>query len=329
MENGKKFLEMEKYGDALREFERAWELNPRLSEAGVGIALASAGLMDYPAAEAALEQAERDSWLDGRASGVAVGRIRVLTMGRERISGDWLARAEDAFQRARRLDPDSDASWYAMGLAHKMAFDLSEAKRMFAAVIQKNGPHAQKADAQFALIQRMELAGAQTEAGRQALLSESLSRGQAAALLIRELDGTRFLSQGTIARLDPTDAAGHPYEAEILAVAAMGIHGLITYPDGTFRPDEPVTRGHFAQILEDALIRATGSRGLAHEFAGNSSPFPDVPKGSPWFNAVMVCATRGLMHTRDLAAGRFAPTDPVSGPDALLAVKALKRLINS
>lgn len=44
-----------------------------------------------------------------------------------------------------------------------------------------------------------------------------------------------------------SDTAGHTHEANIEKVAAAGIAG--GYPDGTFRPDEPVTRGQMATFL--------------------------------------------------------------------------------
>jgi hypothetical protein len=44
----------------------------------------------------------------------------------------------------------------------------------------------------------------------------------------------------------------------------------------------------------------------------------------PYFNAVMVCTTRGIMETADAGTGEFMPMGPVSGADALLAIRTLK-----
>ena len=77
-------------------------------------------------------------------------------------------------------------------------------------------------------------------------------------------------------------------------------------------------------MIEDILIKITGDNGLATKFIGSASPFPDLRNDLPFFNAAMVCTTRNILETKDVATGEFAPMEPVAGAEALLSIRALK-----
>ena len=44
----------------------------------------------------------------------------------------------------------------------------------------------------------------------------------------------------------------------------------------------------------------------------------------PYFNAVMVVTSRGIMEAKDLTTAEFEPLSAVSGVDALLIIRKLK-----
>lgn len=68
----------------------------------------------------------------------------------------------------------------------------------------------------------------------------------------------------------PDVPAGH-WAAEVVSFAAE--EGWVSgYPDGTFRPDAPVSRAEAVKILNHALDRRAGERAAA-------LPFTDVEKG--------------------------------------------------
>src|SRR5690606_12096344 len=48
----------------------------------------------------------------------------------------------------------------------------------------------------------------------------------------------------------PSDLRGHWAEKEVTALQEAGV--ILGYPDGTFRPDNPVTRAEFVTILNRA-----------------------------------------------------------------------------
>ncbi len=104
----------------------------------------------------------------------------------------------------------------------------------------------------------------------------------------------------------------------------IGVRGLENYPDGAFHPDELITRANYAMMIEDILIKVTGDKDLATKFTGSASPFPDLRSDLPYFNAVMVVTSRGIMQAKDFTTGEFAPLGSVSGVDALLVIRKMK-----
>jgi hypothetical protein len=95
-------------------------------------------------------------------------------------------------------------------------------------------------------------------------------------------------------------------------LVAAGV--LAGYPDGSMRPDAPVTRAEFAKMLDLAV-------GLPPA-AGGGTAFADVPAGS-WFRTwVAAAAQAGLVQGRP--DHRFAPGDALSRQEmAVLVARAL------
>jgi len=94
------------------------------------------------------------------------------------------------------------------------------------------------------------------------------------------------------------------------------------YPDGTFRPQEPVNRAELARIIEKFLIRIWNDPGLESRYYGSTSPFSDVNNTAPIFNAVMVVASRNIIPGKE--DGTFQPFGSISGTEAINIVRNLK-----
>jgi len=120
------------------------------------------------------------------------------------------------------------------------------------------------------------------------------------------------------------DIAVHPLKMDIEGILQLGVRGLENYPDGNFHPDEFVNRAAYALMVEDILIKVTGDNSLATKFIGGTSTFPDLRNDLPYFNAVMVVTSRGIMQAKSISTGEFAPLDSVSGVEALLSIKKFK-----
>jgi hypothetical protein len=112
-----------------------------------------------------------------------------------------------------------------------------------------------------------------------------------------------------------TDIVGAPVEPAVLRLEGLGV--LTGYPDGTFRPNEKITRAEYAAVV----YRAT----RLTQIPGNTV-FGDVP-ASHWASSYIKAATQaGLIKGRGLVQGvnTFDPEANISYDEAVtLVVRAL------
>jgi hypothetical protein len=128
---------------------------------------------------------------------------------------------------------------------------------------------------------------------------------------------------------EATDIATHPLKADIQEVMRLKVLGLEPLPDRQFHPNDTMSRAEFALLIEDVLARVTGEQGLKTKYFGQRSPFPDVRGDLPYFNAVQTAVSHNLMEPKNRIQGTFGPMDPVSGADALLAIRTMKDELRS
>ncbi len=67
---------------------------------------------------------------------------------------------------------------------------------------------------------------------------------------------------------DATDIKDHPLRADIEEVLKLRVVGLEPDPAHLFHPNAKVTRGEFAMMVEDILVKVTGETGLKTKFIG-------------------------------------------------------------
>ncbi len=266
----------------------------------------------------------------------------------------WFNTVGKAYKSAKKLDVKEplllyydgvEAADYFMGMAAIEARDFARARDSFAAVLdaRQDSKWSEPADVEWKLADRAVRAmGGRMVAGvgREIALMKSVPRGDMAALLVAELGIERLFAgaipvKSEVAGLKPInmpdDIGNNPFKDEILTTLKWKVRGLeLTYDNNTgtfhFNPNEAVMRRDFALILEDILVKLTGNEAIAASFFGHkSSPYPDVSPTSAWYNAVMNVTTRGLMDTE--LSGEFRPDEPVSGTEALLAVRVLRQKI--
>lgn len=348
---GIRLLQQEKCADAGREFDLALKLDPRYAKAAAGAGLVKACRGDFAGAQELLDQAKRYAHSGEEMLFALAGQLRVdasshagcLKIGTECPNDDgWLKAAKETFDRAIRIDPTAAAVHYYMGECYLMALDLDQAGRMFSRVLDLNRGYVDQADARWKLVQKIQRAMPATTTGKKLALAERITRADAAALFVEELKIDELYSRwkpkpsntpfkdraieewSAAGQISAVDITGHPLRPEIEKIIRIAMRGLDLYPDGTFRPDEPVDRVSYAMMIESILIVMTGDRALATRFIGNRSPFYDLRADHPAFNAVMVATSRGIMETGDTAMGAFAPYQPVGGADALLAIRRIR-----
>jgi tetratricopeptide (TPR) repeat protein len=348
---GLKLIDQQKYADAQREFELALGLNDKYSKAYYGMGLAKAYQADYTSALEQLDTAWKYAETNDEKLAVHIGYIRVNTLSKAacvKIGVDceqdksWLDKCWQSFKAAEKLDPKSAAANYFMGLAYKTALQFSNASAMFARVLELKGDYVREADAQWDLVQKIQRAMPGTVTGKKIALVESITRADAAALFMEELKIDVLYKKRTPKTFDTSfkdpekaaqtavkgqatarDIADHPLRADIEGILEIGVRGLENDPQSNFHPEKVLARAEYAMMLEDILVKVTGDNGLSTKFIGSKSLFPDLREDLPYFNAVMVVTSRGIMSA-DMASGEFAPLKPVDGVDALLIIRKVK-----
>ena len=95
------------------------------------------------------------------------------------------------------------------------------------------------------------------------------------------------------------------YQEAVTVIAGMGI--VDGYSDGTFGPDEALTRGAAAKIICNLILGPT----TADALSASSAPFVDVPTTNTFAGYITYCSQQGIIS--GYADGTFRPTDTLSG----------------
>ncbi len=336
---GLKYLDNDQIDEALKSFDRAVALDPKspLGYIGRGLALGKKG--DY---KPAFENMSKAKGLD-KGIEAHIGMIRLLSM--QRAKG-WMDDAESEFKAAQKKDATSAPLHYYMGMAYKVWLDFDKAADMFKIVLAMNKEFTAEANAEWAVIQKIQRAAPGTEIGKKIALIDRIDRADIAALFDQEMNLEKlFTKRGvktydttfkaptesstamqteTVTKMEPaTDIADSWLKPSIETVLKLQIRGLEAGPNHKFEPEKLITKGEFALMLEDILIKVSGDEKLATKFLGATSPFPDVRNDQYFFSAAMTATSRGFIEA-DKATGEFKPGDPVSGADALLSIREFK-----
>src|SRR4030066_740171 len=339
--SGNKLLDKGKYDDAKREFELAISLDPKVTAAQSGLGLVYGSQKNFDRGYDSLKDAKSYAKTKEDKVNANVFMLRLLSMERK---GNWLDKCEDEYKDAVKLDPGASAAYYYMGKGYKVSYDFDKAGTMFKKVLELNTKYVNEASEEWALVQKIQLAAPGSLIGKKIALIDELTRADIAALFIQELELEKLFKKRTPKQFDtpfqaPTqkmetekmvkmEAAtaikDHVLKTDIDTVMELMVKGLESYPDHTFQPDKKITRAEYAIMVEDILIKVSGDEKLATKFIGEKSPFPDLRNDLPYFNAVMVVTTRGVMKAKDLTTGEFGAMDSISGADSLLIIRKLK-----
>ncbi|HEX9022002.1 MAG TPA: S-layer homology domain-containing protein [Nitrospirota bacterium] len=343
---GLKALDADRLDDAMREFGRAVALDPKspLGYVGQGLVLGKKG-----ECKPAIGNMEKAKGYEKKGVEAHIGMIRLYGMQASRelkLVGDLVKSAEKEFKAANDKERNNPRLYYYMGMCYTTALDFDKAAALFRAVLDMNRGFVAEANAGRALIQKVERAAPATEIGKKIALIDKLDRAGIAALLDQEMNlGKLFTRRGvkisdagfkapagpgansdteTAIEMEPAaDIADNWLRPSIETVLHFQIRGLDAGSNRLFEPGKFVTRGEFACMLEDILVKATGNEKPARKFLGATSPFPDVRNDQYCFSAAMTATSRGLLEA-DKATGEFRPGDAVSGADALIAIRSFK-----
>src|SRR4030043_112453 len=339
--SGNKLLEKGDLPGAQREFELAIQLDRKYSPAFVGMGLIFGSQKIFEKAYENMKKGKKLAAKPDDKVNAHAGMIRLYSLERKE---KWIEKAFDEFEAAIKINAKSSAIYYYMGKAYKFAFNFDKAGEMFKKVLDLNDKYLIEADSEWKAVQKIQRAAPGSLIGKKIALIEEISRADVAALFIQELLLEKLYEKRTPKRFDTsfqapgkkfeadriakaeaaTDIQNHVLRTDIVTVMKLGVRGLEPSPDHKFFPDNKINRAAYAMMIEDILIKVSGDEKLATKFIGSKSPFPDLRSDLPYFNAIMVMTSRGVMEAKDLSTGEFAPNGTVSGADALLIIRKLK-----
>ena len=250
----------------------------------------------------------------------------------------WYLRAYNIYHRHLQEDPKawSDSN-FALAIARsslegfKREEDgryLDEAVRYLRRAVSSGGPAGGEASTLLAQVEKVHRASIGNPAIAKIALANTLTRIDLVALIYRHMKLVKLLPPATqpSRRADETaddgsnDYAGNPLADNIRDLHRRNVRGIYI-EDGKFRPKDSVSREEFALLLEDMIVEKAGDKRLARNFIGSHSPFGDLNGSRASFNAFMTATSRGLLHPD--SEGNIRPTQPVSGADAILALRTL------
>lgn len=343
---GMRELERGNLAEAKNEFVRAQGLDPKYAEAhaGMGLALAveAGNAKDkktqetlYDKALASVNEAlgKNDKSVE---SYIIKGRILAMQMKGD----DWVKESVEQFEKALKLNPNSDKAWFYTGETYKNGYQFDMSANAYSKAIAMKSEYAGRADAQWQIVQKIQRAAPGTKVGAKIALIPEIDRADLAVLLLEELklaevfakkktptydtgfkapdDPTKMATSQTQQMAEVTDIANHWAKNWINDIVKIG--GMDVFPDHTFRPDDLITRANYSMTMQQIIILATSDKTLATKYFGGQSRFPDMRSDHFAYNAAALMVDRGIM-TADKMTGAFNPEGKMSGADALLAIR--------
>ncbi len=149
----------------------------------------------------AFENMEKAKDYEKKGIEARVGMIRLysLQMAKDQKHvGDLVKSAEKEFKAANGKEPNNPRLHYYMGLCYKMALDFDKAASMFKAVLDMNRDFVGEANAEWAVIQKIQRAAPGTEIGKKIALIDKIDRADIAALFDQEMNLEKlFTKRGT------------------------------------------------------------------------------------------------------------------------------------
>jgi tetratricopeptide (TPR) repeat protein len=222
--------------------------------------------------------------------------------------------------RAAELDPTDARAQIQLGEIHEARKDVAKAAAAYEAALALEKTEALEAKVE-GLREEIALAAMPAEF-LQIESSSELSREQLAALVgVRLDDLLKRVEQRNAVVI--TDARGSWATPWILAVTRAGV--MEVYPNHTFQPGAVIRRGELADAVSRVLsLIAAEKPALAASWRSSKRQFSDVPPAHLSYPAASLTVEAGVMQP--LADGSFQLSRPVSGAEAVAAIKKLEEL---
>ncbi len=128
------------------------------------------------------------------------------------------------------------------------------------------------------------------------------------SLLLVIVSLVSVLTIGASAASKFTDVEGHWGQSYVDYYTEQGV--VNGYPDGTFRPDEKITRAEAAQILLNYF-----------KFTGKGAGFPDVPESAWYYDAVLASQQNGAFQGYE--DGTFKPANNITREEVIVMLRRI------
>jgi tetratricopeptide (TPR) repeat protein len=317
------------------EFNRASALNPNYPGGYIGVGLVQAERGDF---DKALDLVDKGIGKDPKFIDGPIAKGQILT--RQKKGEDWLKDAVKQFDKALKLNPNSEKTLFYKAGAFKEALQFADASALLSQVIALKGDFSKDANAEWEIIQKIQRAAPGTKMGAKIALINEIDRADLAVLFVEELKLVEILQKRQPKVYDtqfrpPADLTAMETEKKETMPAATDIDthwarnwienvlkagAMEPFPDHTFRPDDKITRVNYATFIQNILVAVTADQSLATKYIGSPARFPDMNPSNWAYNAVCLCVDRGIMKA-DPIDGAFGPSRTVSGADALLIIR--------
>ncbi len=343
---GKKYFDKGELAKAEEEFKLAKSLDDEFGLAYSGLGIVAAAKGDFDAAEDLISDGIK--YCDDKHPFAYIAKGMMIEYQKKGSDDeDWWEDAMDAYKEAMEIAPRDGEPHFRAGHSLKLAYQFSMASDEFRKVLELKNGYEAEADAEWAVVQKIQRAAPGTRVGKKVALVEKISRADIAALFVSELEVDRIMekrktkvydnsfqapedtrkmeTQKTVTMKDITDIDTHWAKNFILDLQKYQIRGLEPSPDHKFYPNQEITRSEYAFFIEDILIAISGDKAMATKHIGAAeSRFPDVNVSSPYYNAICNAVDKNIMDAN--LRGEFAAGASVDGPDALLIIRKIKEL---
>jgi len=336
--SGIRKLEAGDTGAAEADFMRAIELNGKSPYGYTGMAYLELKRSNY---DRALKYADRALKRDGNFADAHAVKGYIITV-RKRGRG-WFRKAREHLEKALVLDPGNRRTVFYLAECNLGARNFEQAKTLYRKAAEGDDPTAERARRRLSLVAGIIEAAPASPAGADIALKDAIDRSDLCVLLVEEFgfkeklrryrpelfraffddDGT--LQDGVVKT--PPDVSNHPARDRICEMLPFRLSGVGVLPNGYYYPERTVDRAQFAVVMEGVLATLENDPGLAARYTGTGSGIPDVRPDYYAFNAVSLCIDRGIMSV-DGGTGSFNPRKPVSGVEAVSALRRLEEVLS-
>ena len=334
---GMRNIEGGRYEDAIRSFERAIALDKKFAKAHAGLAISFSLKKEKKEAKKYISRAQS---LSPKSAEVLTlcGRAWICLRGQDK---KWGKESEKLLKKALKREKKYEPAIYYLGEMFLYRHEFSEAESQFRKTVEMKGKYSGKADEMWQKSQKIVRAVPGTSIGKKIAIEEKITRADFAALLAEELKISVLIERRTdpvsgfqtpnqvqesVERnTGPPDSKGHWAETWIKEISRFGI--LEGSYNQNFYPNDWLKRAEYCMAIQRVLTIISGDESLETRYFGESpSRFQDVSSSHPAYNAMALCAERGIMQS-NMLTGKFEPSKPVSGADALLSIRSFQNAL--